>query len=344
MKKVVSIILMAVLLMSSVSFADMTAVPVLIKAPLFEVTYDQDQFTITFPENPSTGYSWFYTINDESLVSYISDETIASEVEIPGAAGQHAFTFESTGKGVSTISFESKRPWENEAVDTIEILVYKTEEKLIVEEDQIVTIQDDMTIEPISYEPTMVYVNEILVQQDVNPQVIDGITMIPLAETLRAMGYQVTWNVETKSVDIQKGAQWTSIQVGKNAYFKNRMAPSPLSTAPAIVEGRTMVPAEFFSRILSLGFEIESGQLKMSTSQMGYYEGYVKSMEYDETGAMQIHLVYDLDTETPDVIIHTSDAFTYFNTTVEEGKMIHVVSSMVTTMSMPPQTSGYVIY
>lgn len=326
---------------------DSVPMPVLYTAPKFELTQDGDTFVITLDENASTGYVWTYTINKTEHVTFISEETINSESGMVGASGKRVFTFKVEDKGVSTISFENSRSFEeNSTIDTLEIMVYKTEDNVFVEENTVATIDTDLTdsIELISYEPTKVYYNDTLVNLDVDMQVINGVTMIPLAETLRAMGYEVKWVEATQSVEISKGAQWTSITIGKNAYFKNRMAARPLSAAPVIVNNRTLVPAEFFTAILDLGFEIESGSFKLNDYQMGHYSGYVSSISTDETGAQTLTLVYDLSSITGDVIIHTSNEFTYFNKVVEVGTPVEVISSMMTTMSIPPQTSGYIIY
>ncbi|MBN2795826.1 MAG: protease inhibitor I42 family protein [Clostridia bacterium] len=341
MKKVVSLLLAMILLLNMAVFADTTAVPVLISAKLFDVTYDGDQFTITLEENPSTGYVWTYTIHDEALVKYISDETLASDSGLMGAPGQHQFTFESLENGISTISFEKKRPFEEEPVAGFEALVYKTDDTLIVEENSIVTIMDGT---PTMDAPTTITINDVVLDLDVNMQVIDGVTMVPVAETLRALGYEVIWHEETQTVEILKGAQWTTITIGKNAYFKNRMAPSELSMAPVIVDNRTLVPAEFFSVMLGLGVVVDSAQLEINAYANGFYEGYVLDITYDETGTMTISLGSEETQEMADVIIHTSNAYTYKQVEIVKGEYVHVVAASFATMSIPPQTSAYVIY
>lgn len=51
-----------------------------------------------------------------------------------------------------------------------------------------------------------------------------------------------------------------------------------------------------------------------------------------------------LDTLSDLAIIHASTDTNYFNTSLEQGKLIHVISLPVITMSLPEQTSGIVIY
>jgi len=43
-------------------------------------------------------------------------------------------------------------------------------------------------------------------------------------------------------------------------------------------------------------------------------------------------------------IIHTSEAYTLYQKEIVEGDYVKVVGSQVMTMSIPGQTSGYIIY
>ena len=350
MKKLISMILILMIITTGV-FAE--AVPTLFSVLPFGLEQNGDEFTVILDENASTGYVWTYKF-DETHVEFISDEYVAGD-SMPGAPGTHKYSFKVLGDGVSTIEFDLNRSFEeNSSVDTLSVLVYKSGDKVFVEENGIVTI-DESTVEPILInepvvepivinEPVLeVYISDELIELDTAPQVIDGVHMIPLAETLRALGYEVTWNNETKSVEILKGAQWTSIKIGENAYFKNRMAPAPLSAAPTLVNGRTMVPAEFFYEILNIGLQLESNKLTFNTYQMGTYTGYVKEITVNKN-VVSYHLVYVQTNEMIDVVIHASLDTTYLQKTVQVGDQINVLTSMATTMSIPPQTSGYIIY
>ncbi len=190
------------------------------------------------------------------------------------------------------------------------------------------------------------YVGEEMIESDVSITIIDGVTMIPLRASLEALGYEIKWNDMTQSIEVNKGAQWTSITLGENAYFKNRMAPSPLSAAPAAVNERTVVPVEFFTEILGIGIQVENGQVKLIEDQMAIHRGYVQAMQYDETGAMRITIssVEGSDDVMNHTIIHTSKAFTIFQKPAVEGEFINVISPPVMALSIPGQTSGIVIY
>lgn len=179
-----------------------------------------------------------------------------------------------------------------------------------------------------------------------NAHSVDGTLMVPLRETLEALGYEVKWNNDTRSVDINKFNQWTSIKINENSYFKNRMAHQKLSHAPVIINDLTYIPVEFLNVILDLGLKVDNGNLIISENQMVTHSGYIQNIDYKASGQISITLSLK---EMPDsindlTIIHASTKTTYFNSTLKKGELIHVISPPIMTMSIPGQTSGIVIY
>ena len=177
-------------------------------------------------------------------------------------------------------------------------------------------------------------------------QSVNGIVMVPLRETVESLGYEVTWNNDTRSVEILRLSQWTSITIDDNNYFKNRMAHQKLSHAPILINNSTYLPAEFLNVILDLALEVEAGDLTISESEMAIHRGYIQKIDYKASGQISITLS---SKEMPDsmndlTIIHASTATTYFNSTLEQGDLIHVISPPIMTMSIPGQTSTVVIY
>jgi len=360
MKKKMCLLLVGLMLMSGLTiFADTSSnmpvpvlisepVPVLISEPVeesvpFEVTQKDNQFTIILDENPSTGFMWTYDIADDNHVTFVDENYVNSEVEMPGAPGKKEITFAVNKEGISTITFLYKRSWEEGSAEELKILVYKISDKLIVEEDKVVHIMDGSIEVPETID--MFYKNE-MIDSELKAKRINGITMVPLSPVLKAMGYSVKWVEETRSVEIFQGAQWTSVTIDKNAYFRNRMAPWALSTAPTIIEGRSYVPVEFIAEILGKAIQVENGNLKFADSEVVIHRGYVKEIAYDEIGTKTITLttVKDSTDVMDEIVIHTSKAYTHYNKEFKEGDSINVVSSMIMTMSIPPQTSGYIVY
>lgn len=191
-----------------------------------------------------------------------------------------------------------------------------------------------------------IMVEDHAIQLDVDAQIINGKMMIPLAQTLEPLGYEVQWNTDKRSVEILKGAQWTKVFIDENSYFKNKMAPHPLSHAPVIIEGRTLVPIEFFSVILDLGIAIDDGQLAINDNQMDLHSGYIQQISAVQDNNFQLVLSPQDELERIEdlLIINVSQVHTYVNTNLEEGKFIHVISKPMMTMSIPGQTPGDIIY
>lgn len=351
MKRKMSAILVGVMLMAGLPAYGM--VPEVISAPVnevkeeavpFEVKQDGDDFTIILEANPSTGFSWSYEISKPDHVQFEGESFIQQNTDLVGAPGEAAFSFKVLGEGVSTIVFSYEQPWVGEAEKTLRVLVYKNGDKVYVEEDQKVSIMDGAT--DMSNETIEMYYNDQLIDTELKVVKINGIAMLPLSPVLKAMDYDVKWNGETQSVEILKGAQWTSIKIGENAYFRNRMAPWELSSAPIIQDSRTFVPVEFMVDILGKGLMVEMGDLKFNDFEPAIHSGYVHSIAYDETGTMSITIssVEGSDDVMNHTVIHTSKAYTYYQKEVVEGALIRVVSPLVMTLSIPGQTSGYIIY
>jgi predicted secreted protein len=70
-------------------------------------------FTIVLDENPSTGYEWFYTIDNPAVVVLESEVlTPVEEPVMPGSPYRHSFIFRALSEGRTRITFEHYREWE----------------------------------------------------------------------------------------------------------------------------------------------------------------------------------------------------------------------------------------
>ncbi|OCT13295.1 hypothetical protein A8709_03295 [Paenibacillus pectinilyticus] len=78
----------------------------------------------------------------------------------------------------------------------------------------------------------------------------DGVSLVPFRKVAEALGYTVKWNQDTYAAEVMKGAQWTSVSVGKDSYFFAKMAPVALGAAPVILNDSLYVPVKFVSDIL----------------------------------------------------------------------------------------------
>ncbi len=101
-------------------------------------------------------------------------------------------------------------------------------------------------------EENQVYVNN----EKVGVQIESCIPLRPVAE---ALGYDVEWDSENKSVAILNLPQYVTMRIGIDGYTFAKTAPMPLGKAPFIKDGATYVPSELFSEILNYEVNSEKG-------------------------------------------------------------------------------------
>ena len=78
--------------------------------------------TVTLESNPTTGFQWELAgISDEAVLELIDQEFVAPETALVGAGGKELWTFKVLNEGVSEISMEYRRPWE-EGIEPAETL------------------------------------------------------------------------------------------------------------------------------------------------------------------------------------------------------------------------------
>lgn len=113
---------LAVLLASATPIALVLCAPT-IAAGAVAVTEAQNGKTITIEQgaplvitlesNPSTGYGWQVSKNDEAILKMHSAPTFRPAAhEMPGAPGHQSFRFVAISTGSDTIDLEYRRPWE----------------------------------------------------------------------------------------------------------------------------------------------------------------------------------------------------------------------------------------
>ncbi|KTD11340.1 protease inhibitor I42 family protein [Legionella jamestowniensis] len=82
------------------------------------VNPSQNQFVVTLPANPTTGYQWTVEKYDKSFLKLLSSNYTASKTKLIGAGGQMQFTFQlikgKTYPQSTSMQFKYARPWEPE--------------------------------------------------------------------------------------------------------------------------------------------------------------------------------------------------------------------------------------
>lgn len=92
----------------------------------------QENFTITLPANPTTGFLWSVVDYDKEIFELIKQQYIRSKEGLVGAGGNSLFTFklkkQSSYPSSSIIKFKYSRSWEpKSAIDKeIKIIIKST--------------------------------------------------------------------------------------------------------------------------------------------------------------------------------------------------------------------------
>lgn len=89
-------------------------------------------------------------------------------------------------------------------------------------------------------ESIKVLVNDFeVVFQGQQPVIVDGYTLVPVRGALEAMGVQVTWNEEEKSVLLAKDGKEAKLVIGEKEF---QGGENDLETPAQIIGGSTMIP------------------------------------------------------------------------------------------------------
>lgn len=69
--------------------------------------------------NPTTGYTWIYTIGDESIIQVDEDIQYLGKEGMVGAPSLFTYTVRSLKHGNTSLKFEYKRPWEDKKAEEV---------------------------------------------------------------------------------------------------------------------------------------------------------------------------------------------------------------------------------
>lgn len=93
------------------------------------------------------------------------------------------------------------------------------------------------------------FVNGVQPAFEVPPIIKDGRTLVPFRAIAEALGAEVKWDAETRTVTVSKGDKTVQLTVGSNVALVNGQEIS-LDVPASIIQGRTLVPARFLANAL----------------------------------------------------------------------------------------------
>lgn len=125
--------------------------------------------------------------------------------------------------------------------------------------------------------PITVTVDSTAVNFDAEPRIIDGRTMVPLRAIFEALGAEVEWNGETKTVTASNGIKTISMTIGKKEVTVGERYMI-MDTAPIIAENRTLIPARYAAEVFDNTVEWDSQNrvVKISSANKPNVEYYRK--------------------------------------------------------------------
>jgi Copper amine oxidase N-terminal domain. len=119
---------------------------------------------------------------------------------------------------------------------------------------------------------TNVFVNTTQVQFTLKPQYINGVTMLPMCEVLKALGATVTWNTETGTAIATKGSTVITLQANNPIMQKNDRTIT-LNIPPVVSEGQMMIHSSVIPLAFGDAVQTNSNKITITTdpSQAPYF-------------------------------------------------------------------------
>lgn len=105
------------------------------------------------------------------------------------------------------------------------------------------------------------------IEFDVQPQLIDNRTMVPLRKIFEAMGAVVDWDNDTQTVTATKDDKVVTAKINDRNLYINGVAKT-LDVPPMIIDGRTLVPARFVAESFGANVDwVDSTQTVVISSE-----------------------------------------------------------------------------
>ena len=77
-----------------------------------------DTFKVVLKGNMSTGYGWFYTLDNKDMIEFSSTSDVQDKKNVAGSPSTFTWNFKALKAGQTKITFKYYREWEGEASAT----------------------------------------------------------------------------------------------------------------------------------------------------------------------------------------------------------------------------------
>ncbi|OPH53430.1 copper amine oxidase [Paenibacillus ferrarius] len=168
--------------------------------------------------------------------------------------------------------------------------------------------------------------------------------MLPLRAVTEGLGFTLTWNQDTMSVDLNKGNVFTTVKTGEDRYTINKMLTT-LGSAPELVDNKLYVPASFVSKVLHGSVTTEGTKVSVAMKddqKKVQATGVITSIRTTgDNAAIQIQgintegIVLNVSKETEYQML---DGTKLSLSDLHIGLTVSAEHAMFATLSLPPQT------
>ncbi len=119
------------------------------------------------------------------------------------------------------------------------------------------------------------------IETEVSPLIMDGRTMVPVRVIFEAVGADIDFNAETKTITATKDNKTVKMVVGeKTAIVNNKRVE--MDASAVIVNGRTLAPARFVAE--SFGYKVQWNSENKTVEITGNTEFYTDYMDLPDYG------------------------------------------------------------
>lgn len=174
--------------------------------------------------------------------------------------------------------------------------------------------------------------------------------MVPIRTAAEALGYQLTWNQDTQSLELVKGNQWLSMQIGQDSYSFAKMLV-PLGVAPELTNEKTYVPLSYFEKVMKLQVKINvTGTITIDSKEQSEEaasattkQGTITSISYRDNGGEiglngYLHGVRLNISDETEIVSADNEKLTLAD--LQLGMSIEAEHGLAMAMSMPPMTNA----
>lgn len=107
-------------------------------------------------------------------------------------------------------------------------------------------LSDFSVVSYASEEKISVYINGVKVNFDAEPIILNQRTLVPMRAIFESLGYEITWDENSKSVTALKNGKEIVLSLGNTTAYINT-TPYTLDVPPFTINSRTMVPVRFIA-------------------------------------------------------------------------------------------------